>query len=72
MWWLLLDPEDYGKALVVSFILIVIIGIGMFIYYLKHPEEWKECDNTQPKTEQKIIQYDTISKNDSIIVLKLK
>ena len=64
MWWLFVDPEDYGKVLVVS-LLLILIFFGF--YYCSHKDE---CE--KPIDTEKVITYDTISKNDSVLVLKEK
>jgi len=64
MWWLFVDPEDYGMVLVVS-LLLLLIFFGF--YYCSREDECKKSIDTE-----KVITYDTISKNDSVLVLKEK
>jgi hypothetical protein len=73
MWWLFfIDPEDYGKALVVTFILIAIFAIGGWIYFARHPEEWEKMKQSRQErnNQMEMTQYDTITKNDTTYIIQ--
>ena len=72
MWWLFMDPEDYGKGIVVTFFLIIIFVIGGWIYFSKHPDEWEEMKKSRQERYNRIEvpQYDTITKNDTTYVIE--
>lgn len=66
MWWLFIDPEDAGPILIILLIVIALM-FGVNYCVSEHKEEPKQ----PAPIEKNIPKWDTISNNDSIIVLKI-
>jgi hypothetical protein len=66
MWWYFIDPEDAGPILV---ILLIVIALMFGVNYCV--SEHKEEPKPPAPIEKSIPKWDTISNNDSIIVLKI-
>lgn len=63
MWWLFMDIEDAGKILIIILIVFVLGFVGWYIFGGRIPN--KHSDKYE-------VVYDTISKNDSVLVLKTR
>jgi Na+/melibiose symporter-like transporter len=71
MWWLYTDSKDYG-VIALTGIIIFLIVIGLFFTCNKCNENPSKEQIVNDTIKEQIIQYDTVLKNDSILILKMK
>lgn len=76
-WWLFMDPEDGGRLAAIALVTILVIGGILFGLYQCNPDTFRQTNNIiKPDStivvKEKVITYDTILNNDTILIIRKK
>jgi hypothetical protein len=70
MWWYFLDELEFKSASITLLIILVLLFIGVFTY-TKCNKNYQNKQIINDTIKEQVIQYDTVLKNDSILILKV-
>jgi hypothetical protein len=68
----MINPENFGKFVLVTIVLVAFAFAGFWIIVENHPKEFEAVKQTCQDRNKSIntIQYDTITKNDTTYIIK--
>jgi hypothetical protein len=70
MWWMFMDPESFGRAVLITLVLVIIAVIGLSIYFTNNPGEWNKIEQSYQERHVRAMQRDTVINNDTTYIIE--